>query len=64
MALNVCRKTQLRPFLELHQKQVFMFFVGGICLQKAHENVLGKFWEIRAKIILTPKLCLLLHLRL
>jgi len=33
-----------------------------ICGQKAHKNFSGKFGEIRAKILRTPKICLFLHL--
>jgi len=39
-----------------------MIIVKKICMQKFHKNFSGKFGEIRAKILRTPKICLLLHL--
>jgi len=51
-------------FLEVILKKVFMIFVGENCRQKLHKNFSDKFGEIRGKFLCTPKICLLLHLRL
>ena len=48
MALNVCRKTQLRPIWRSHQKQVFMFFVGENLWAKG-QKLFGKIWRNSGK---------------
>jgi len=63
MAPNVCRKAQLRPFFGGHTiNRSSCSLWDKICGQKAHKNFSGKLGEIGAKILRTPKICLLLHL--
>jgi len=55
MTPNICRKTHedlLTLFWRSHQKKRLW---EKPCRQKSHENVSGKFGEIRAKILRTPK---------
>jgi len=61
MAPDFCRKTQLKTFFGGHTKNKYSCSLWEkIYGQKAHKNFSGKFGEIRAKILRTPKICLLL----
>jgi len=58
MATNVCRKTQkhMKTFFGGHTKKGLHNLCGRICRQKLYKNFSGKFGEIRAKILRTPKI--------
>jgi len=62
MAPKVCIKPHEDLFWRLHQKDVFMIFVRENVLAKVAQTPFGQVWGDSSKILLTPKLCLLLHL--
>jgi len=49
-------------FWWLHQKEVFMIFVGENLETKVAQKLFGQVWGNPGKILRTPKICLLLHL--
>jgi len=56
MAANILRKTHLGPFLGgLTKNRSSCSLWENICGQQAHKSFSGKFEEIRAKILRTPK---------
>ena len=54
-------KKTWRPFWRLHQKEVFMIFVGETLQAKVAQKLYGHVWGNSGKILRIPRICLLLH---